>query len=190
MTRIVTILTEGFADWEAALLNGAAHAFYGVETHFASPGGLAVTSLGGMRVTPDRALERLEVDDYDAIVVVGGSIWQSGSAPDLSRLFSDARAQGKVIGAICDATLAAAGAGLLDDVAHTSNGVGHLDATGYSGKAHYRDVASAVSENGVVTAPGTAPVSFMAEILRGLGIADDNLDLYLGMHAAEHRPAA
>ncbi len=32
MAKIVTILTEGFADWETGLLNGAARSFYGIET--------------------------------------------------------------------------------------------------------------------------------------------------------------
>ncbi len=55
MTTIVTILTEGFADWETTLLNAVAHAFYKVETRFATPGGKPVTSSGGMTVTPTLA---------------------------------------------------------------------------------------------------------------------------------------
>jgi len=57
MTKIVTILTEGFADWETGLLNGVARGFYGAQTLFATPGGKPVTSTGGMKVTPDAALE-------------------------------------------------------------------------------------------------------------------------------------
>ena len=55
MTRILTILTEGFADWETSLLNAAARSFYGVETQYATPGGRPVTSSGGMVVTPGLA---------------------------------------------------------------------------------------------------------------------------------------
>ena len=44
----------------------------------------------------------------------------------------------------------------------------------------------AVSDQKVVTAAATAPVGFMAEIMRALGIGDENLDFYVGMHAAEH----
>ena len=43
MTKIVTILTEGFADWETSLLNAVAHAYYKVETMYATPGGRPVT---------------------------------------------------------------------------------------------------------------------------------------------------
>jgi putative intracellular protease/amidase len=186
MTTIVTILTEGFADWETALLNAVAHGFYKAETKFASPRGTAVTSSGGMTVRPDMALEDIDLDAIDALVVSGGTVWQRPEAPDLTAILNAAHAKDKVIGLICDATLAAAKTGLLDTVAHTSNGAGYLDATGYKGKPHYRDVPHAVSDRKVVTAPATAPVSFMAEIMAALGLADDNLDFYLGMHAAEH----
>src|SRR5688572_60649 len=124
MTKIVTILTEGFADWETGLLNGAARGFYGVETAYATPGGKPVTSSGGMKVSPDVALEDIDVDQLDALIVCGGTAWQQAGAPDLSALLAAAEARGKVIGVICDGTVAAARTGLLDHVAHTSNGAG------------------------------------------------------------------
>lgn len=190
MTTILTILTDGFADWETALLNGAARAYYGITTLYAAPGGRAVTSMGGLRVAPDIALEAIDLEAVDAIVVCGGTAWQGAEAPDLRALLKDARARGKVVGAICDGTVAAARTGILDEVGHTSNGAGYLDGTGYRGAAHYRDVPFAVADNGIVTAPATAPVSFMAEIMRALGSADANLEFCLGMHAAQHRPPA
>lgn len=79
---------------------------------------------------------------------------------------------------------------MLDTVAHTSNGVGYLDATGYAGKALYRDVPHAVSDRNVITATASAPVSFMQEVMRALGKGDENLDYYVGMHAAQYAKAA
>lgn len=190
MTTIVTILTEGFADWETALLNAVAHAFYKAETLFATPGGRPVTSLGGMQVTPGLALESIGLDGLDALIVCGGTIWQTDRAPDLTEILNAAHRKGKVVGAICDGTVAVARTGLLDDIDHTSNGVGYLDFTGYGGKARYQDVPHAVSSKKVITAPATAPVSFMAEVMRAVGLGDANLDYYIGMHAAEHRTAA
>ena len=67
-------------------------------------------------------------------------------------LLHRANEAGKVIGAICDGTVAAARTGLLDNVAHTSNGAGYLDETGYKGKSHYRDVPHAVADKRIVTA--------------------------------------
>ncbi|MDB5561355.1 MAG: glutamine amidotransferase [Hyphomicrobiales bacterium] len=186
MKRLVTLFTEGFADWETALLNGVARGFYGAETEFATPGGTPVTSMGGMRIIPNFAIEDTDLSRVDALVICGGRIWQSPLAPDLTNLVRDARTHGVLIAAICDGTLALARTGLLDTVRHTSNGKGYLDASGYGGAALYADVPHAVIEEKIVTAPATAPVTFMAEVLRGIGLADDRLDLYIGMHAAEH----
>jgi putative intracellular protease/amidase len=127
MKTIVSVITEGFAEWETALVNGAAAGFYGMRTRFAAPGGKMVTSAGGMRVIPDVALEALIVDDFDALLVCGGTAWQNPGAPDIGELLLAARKAGKLIGIICDGTVAAARTGLLDDIAHTSNGAGYLD---------------------------------------------------------------
>nr|WP_314257099.1 DJ-1/PfpI family protein [uncultured Devosia sp.] len=186
MTTIVTILTEGYADWETALLNAVARSYYGIETKFATPGGTAVTSAGGLKVTPDLAVEDIEVGTIDALVVNGGEAWSKDDAPEIGEVLIAARDAGKVVGGICDATLALAKAGLLDEVAHTSNSTDNLPKTGYAGASHYQDQPNAVVAGKLVTAPGTAPVSFMAGVMQALGLRDENLDFYLGLHAAEH----
>jgi len=186
MSTIVIILTEGFADWETTLLGAVARGFYRAEVKYASPGGKPVTSTGGMKVTPDLALEDIDVTQLDALVVCGGEIWQTPQAPDLTKLLHKAHDVGKVIGAICDGTVATARTGLLDTVAHTSNGAGYLDkATGYKGTAKYRDVPHAVVDQKIVTAAATAPVSFMQSVMKAIGLGDDQLDYYVGLHARQ-----
>jgi hypothetical protein len=81
--------------------------------------------------------------------------------------------------------VAGAKAGLLDEIRHTSNGAGYLDFTGYGGTALYRDTEAAVSDGRIVTAGGVSPVAFMAAVMEGLGLADDNLQFYVSMHAAQ-----
>lgn len=186
MTTIVTILTEDYADWEIALLAATARGYYGITVLHAGPGARPLTSGGGLRVTPDLAIDAIDIGTTSALIVCGGSAWRRADAPDLTGLLHRAREAGVVIGGICDGTRALAAAGLLDRVEHTSNSLETLLDTGYGGKANYWDVPHAVEADGIVTAPGTAPVSFMAEILRGLGRADHNLDFYLGLLAAEH----
>lgn len=186
MATIVTILTEGYADWEIALLTGAARSFYGLKIMHAAPGGAPVTSAGGLRVTPDLAIRAIELGATDALVVCGGGVWRTARAPDISDLLVRAHEQDVLVGGICDGTRALAQAGLLDRIGHTSNSPENLADTGYAGAAHYWDVPHAVADNRIVTAPGTAPVSFFAEIMEGLGLADANLDYYLGLLAAEH----
>jgi putative intracellular protease/amidase len=189
MTTIVTILTDGYADWETALLNAVARSFYDIETKFATPGGKPVTSAGGLRVTPDLAVEDIDVSAIDALVVNGGTAWSAPDAPDIAKVILAARDAGKTVAGICDATLALAKAGVLDAVDHTSNSADNLPKTGYWGAAHYQDQPNAVVSGRIVTAPGTAPVSFMAGVMETLGLKDGNLDFYLGMHAAEHKAA-
>jgi putative intracellular protease/amidase len=186
MTTIVTLLTEGFADWETAMLNAVARGYYSVETRFATPGGTPVRSSGGMLVSAGLALEDLDPQALDALVICGGTTWQTEAAPDLTPAVRAVREAGKLLAGICDGTLALARTGLLDDVAHTSNGAGYLAPTGYGGASGYRDVPHAVSDGKVITAPATAPVTFMVEVLRHLRLADEDLDVYVGMHAAEH----
>jgi putative intracellular protease/amidase len=186
MTRIVTVLTEGFADWETALINAGGSAFYGFETAYATPGGTTVRSSGGLRAMADLALEEIDLDAVDVLLVCGGTIWATDAAPDITDLLRRAHAAGKVVGVICDATLQLARSGLIDTRPHTSNAAGFLDTTGYGGASHYRDSAEAVLADCIVTAAGTSSVSFMARILEALGLADENLDFYVGLHAAQH----
>lgn len=189
MTAIVTILAEGFADWETALLNAGARSYFGIDTKFATPGGTPVISAGGLKVTPDLAVEAIDPAQLDALVVCGGAVWAGNAPPDITAVLVATRNAGKTIAGICDGTLALARAGLLDAVAHTSNSADNLTPTGYAGAAHYKDQPQAVVAGKIVTAPGTAPVSFMGGVLETLGLRDANLDFYLGLHGAEHKVA-
>jgi len=189
MTKIVTILTEGFADWETTLLNAVAHSYYKVETLYATPGGKPVISSGGMKVAPDMAAEDVKPEDFDAVVVCGGSAWQGPNPPDIAALLHATKDKGVLLGLICDGTVAAGKAGILDDVRHTSNGKGYLDPIGYKGGALYRDTPAAVTDHRIVTAAGTSPVAFMSAVMEGLGVADDNLSYYVGLHAAQYKAA-
>jgi len=190
MTTIVTVLTDGFADWETTLLNAVAHAFYKLDTLYATPDGKPVTSAGGMRVMGDMAIAKIDPGAVDALVLCGGTAWQSPGAPEILKLARQAARKGKVVAGICDATVALARTGLLDDIAHTSNGAGYLDVTNYQGQSYYRDVPHAVTDGRIITAPGTAPVSFMEAVMTALGKGQDDLAYYVGLHAAQFRKAA
>lgn len=189
MTKIVTILTDGFADWETSLLNAVARGFYGVDTAYATLDGMPVVSMGGMKVTPDFALSDLDAAGYDALIVCGGGAWEQPDAPDIGGVLQRARTDGKVVAGICAGSYQLAKAGLLDSVAHTSNSSADLEATGYRGIAHYNETAEAVRDGMIVSAAGVAPVSFMAKVMEALGLRDGNLDFYVGLHAAQYGAA-
>lgn len=189
MTTFVTILTPGYADWETALLNAAARSYYGVNTLYATPHGEDVVSSGGLKVMPHMAVADIDVEAIDALLVNGGTIWSTPCAPDIAEVLRKTHAAGKTVGGICDGTLALARAGLLDEVPHTSNGPESLPDTGYKGVEHYRDQPQAVRSGKIVTAPGTAPVSFMGAVFESLGMRNGDLNFYLGLYGTEHKVA-
>ena len=188
MTRIAIALTEDFADWEPALLAAAARGYLGVEIVTASPDGLPVTSMGGFKVVPEMAYGALTPDTIDALVIPGGMSWEKGTAPDFSALVHRFRAERRVVAGICAAASALAGTGILNDVAHTGNSLAsHQRYYAYYGAALYRDQPKAVSDKGIVTAPGNSPVSFATEVLKALGVWRPEAESELSVFCAEHQ---
>jgi putative intracellular protease/amidase len=164
------VLIDGFADWEFGLLSGGAAEHFGAKVIFISPDARPVISIGGLEARPARGISPQENEDLDAVALIGSDVWTGAAAPDLGPLLASVRAKGGVIGAICAATAALARGGFVDGLKHTSNGADWLKGyvSAYPGDALYQDVPRAVSDKGVVTAPGTAPISFAAEFLANI----------------------
>ncbi|WP_196260691.1 DJ-1/PfpI family protein [Pelagibacterium limicola] len=188
MTKLAIVFTEGYADWECAHIMAAGREHFAFDIFVATPEGKPVTSLGGVRVLPDGAFEAVDADDFDGLVICGGTIWRTPAAPDLAAVVEAFTHAGKLVAAICDGVLGLARTGRLDGVSHTGNAAEALfGAPGYAGEKFYLETPRAVRADGVVTASGTAAVSFMAEVFRALGFGGADLDIYLDMLAAEHR---
>ena len=188
MAKIAIVLTQGFADWEYALLAGAGGPFYGLDIRFFAPEAGEVRSQGGLTAVVGHGADEIPAWAPDALVLVGGMGWSTPDAPDLGDLLRTQHAAGVTVAGICGGTLALARAGLLDRTAHTSNDPFFLvqHAASYSGSAHYRPSAAAVVGERVVTAPGTAPVSFTAALFEAVGVAPDAVAQFRQMLAAEH----
>ncbi|WP_404401622.1 type 1 glutamine amidotransferase family protein [Pelagibacterium halotolerans] len=190
MTRLAILLTEGFADWECAHVMASGREYFGMEIVVATPGGMPVTSSGGLKVTPDADCDALDPEEFDGIAICGGTIWETDAAPDISGVVQRFTEAGKLVAGICAGVLALARTGVLNDKPHTGNDVGQLkSAPAYEGHAHYVDTPRAMRAEGLVTASGLAPVTFMVEVFNALGFGGDDLEAYRGMLAAEHRPA-
>jgi putative intracellular protease/amidase len=160
---------DTYADWET----GHATAYLaraGREIRTVGPTTAPVRSIGGLRVTPDLALDDVRPEDSSLLILPGADLWESGD--DLAPFARKAReflAAGVPVAAICGATAGLAREGLLDDRAHTSAISFYLAATGYAGAEHYVD-ADAVTAGGLITAGPTEPVAFAREILGLLGV--------------------
>lgn len=188
MTRIALALTEDFADWEPALLSAAARGYLGVDIVTASPDGSPVTSMGGLKVMPDMAYDALDPDSIDALVIPGGLSWEKGAAPDFTDLVHRFRARDRVVAGICAAASALAGTGVLNHVAHTGNSVAsHRKYDAYEGAERYHDQPQAVSDKGIVTAPGSAPVTFATKVLKALDLWGPEAESEINVFSAEHR---
>ena len=165
---------DTFADWET----GHATAWLartGHEIRTVGPATTPVTSIGGLRVTPDLALDELDPADSALLILPGADLWDTSEdlAPFAvaARRFLDA---GTPVAAICGATAGLAREGLLDDRSHTSAVSFYLAATGYKGAAHYVET-DAVTDRGadgagdLITAGPTEPVAFAREVLGRMG---------------------
>lgn len=166
---------EGLADWEV----GFATAHINNEAWQRRPGRYAVvtvgathapvTTMGGMRIVPDVSLDELRPEDSAMLVLPGADGWLMGGNAAFADTAGRFIAAGVPVAAICGATFGLAAAGLLDERRHTSNAAEVLAATGYRGGDHYVD-EPAVTDGGVVTASGTAPVEFAREVFALLGV--------------------
>ncbi|WMT85793.1 DJ-1/PfpI family protein [Pelagibacterium sp. 26DY04] len=184
MNPITIILTQGYSDWEIAVLAGVGRAFFNADIGFASAEGGTVTSVGGI-VT--EALERFEAPEQGVVVVCGGPTFEGGTPPDLSARLRQAHENGCVVAGICGGTLALARAGLLDRARHTSNGADYLDAaSGYGGAALYVDQPQALRDGPIITAPAPAPASFAMEVLMAAGVESQAAGSIMDMLAKEH----
>ncbi|GAA1506768.1 type 1 glutamine amidotransferase family protein [Streptomyces albidochromogenes] len=171
---------DTFADWET----GHTTAFltqngFTVQTVAAS---LApVTTMGGVRVQPDLALDDVRPEDSALLILTGASLWDTSDdlAPfaRAARSFVDA---GVPVAAICGATAGLAREGLLDTRAHTSAVSFYLAATGYKGGDHYRDEDAVTDEDGLlITAGPTEPVALAREVFARLGVYEgEKLDAW------------
>ena len=145
-----------------------------------------VTTMGGVRILPDLALDDLRPEDSDLLILSGSAHWDQGGGEAFVGAAADFLAAGVPVAAICGATAGLAHGGLLDDRRHTSAAPEYLQATGYAGAAHYVD-ERAVADRGLITAGPDSPVQFARATLAELGLATaDTLDAYEGVfHRAD-----
>ncbi|EDY56919.1 MULTISPECIES: type 1 glutamine amidotransferase family protein [Streptomyces] len=160
---------DTYADWET----GHATAYLaraGYEIRTVGPAREPVTSIGGLRVQPECALDDVRPSESSLLILPGADLWDTSDdlAPfaRTAREFLDA---GVPVAAICGATAGLAREGLLDDRKHTGAVSFYLAATGYGGGARYVE-ADAVTDGGLITAGPTEPVAFAREIFRLLGV--------------------
>ena len=163
MKALFILMPEGFRDEEFTVpkerLENA-----GVEVTVAGLREGECKGMLGMSYTPKTTVDEVSVDDFDAIVIPGGSgspqhLWDNQKVHQMVR---DAYDKGKVVAIICLAPVALAKAGLLKGknatVSSSSNAPEILKGKG----ANYLDEDVVVDGN-IITARGPAASGEFAE---------------------------
>ncbi|MBN1532443.1 MAG: glutamine amidotransferase [Spirochaetes bacterium] len=131
----------------------------------------AVTSMGGLRIVPACPVSEVRFDAGDLLLLPGGDTWTEPLHDAVLDLVPGLLENGVIVAAICGATVALAGRGGLDTRRHTSNDRDYLKSLcpGYAG-GHLYAMEPAVTDRGLITASGVAPLKFAREILQRLDV--------------------
>jgi putative intracellular protease/amidase len=167
------LVFDGLADWETPLTLCAiteSARFDVVSVGFSTT---PVTTMGGLKLTPDLPLKKLNPADAGIVILPGGDRWEQQADPDLEALLRRLHAADIPLAAICGATLAIARAGLTHNRRHTSNGQRYIKAMipDYSDEAFYVDTL-AVTDRNVITASGLGAIEFGREVITLLNLYD------------------
>lgn len=135
----------------------------------------AVNTMGGMKIVPDCLIDDIVVDKSSVLLLPGANTWND---PKHNAIIEKAReflSLGATVCAICGATTALAGFGLLDNRQHTSNGPGFLEmfCSGYKGQNFYIDKPS-VADNNLITASSTGTLLWTKQTIEHLGVFESN----------------
>ena len=169
---IYLLVVEGFADWEPAhaVAELRRHGGYRVETVGLDRN--PVISMGGLRITPSRTIDELDINDVAVFILPGGDRWENMPVePELESALKQLDARRVPIAAICAATVAISRIGLLSGRRHTSNGLNYLQlhVPDYNEAQNYVAVP-AVRDRGLITASGLGDIEFARELFEELNV--------------------
>jgi len=174
MAAVFVLVFDGLADWEpsyalAELRRSGRHDI--VSVGFTRD---EVTTMGGLRIRPDRALADLDPEEVQLLIIPGGDLWEREDGyprVEVEALVDKLLTAGRPVAAICGGTVAMARGGFLDNRRHTSNAPSYLrqNVPSYRGEEFY-DTSLAVRDRGMITASGLAAVDFAREIFAELGL--------------------
>lgn len=137
----------------------------------------SIKTMGGLTVTPDQTIDEIVTDKDNLLILPGSDAWSSSKNFAIVGKAKEFLNAGGSVAAICGATVALASAGILDNIKHTSNGVGFLDmfCPTYKGKEFYEDTPAVIatlqtSEAHLFTASSTGGLLWAKQILEFLDV--------------------
>jgi putative intracellular protease/amidase len=134
----------------------------------------AITTMGGIVIKPDISISELSLNQGDILVLPGAETWFDTEQDEILGFVKDHVIRKNTVAAICGATFGLARFGLLNDARHTSNNKYYLTeyVPGYTGGDKYVE-EPAITDQKLITASGLAPVEFTYEVIKSLGVWND-----------------
>jgi putative intracellular protease/amidase len=182
MMTIYVYVLDTLADWELGYVTAELNSgrFFkknasAVSLKTVSTSKEPIKTMGGMMITPDCVLDDIAMDKTSVLLLPGADTWNSPQHTAIIKKASELLSIGATVCAICGATAALAGAGLLDNRPHTSNGAGFLEwaSPSYKGQSFYVDEPS-VADSNLITAASTGALLWAKQIIERLGVFGAN----------------
>lgn len=171
--KVIIYLFEGYSDWEIAYLSPEINKSENHELIFVSNKRSTISSMGGLKVQPNKSLSEINIKDIGLLILPGGEAWKKGSNTEIEGILAETHSLEKPIAAICAATTYLGNSGMLDNIKHTSNDLNYLKAMApqYNGEQNYQNVL-AITDKNIITANGIAPIEFAREIFNMINLYD------------------
>ncbi|MEL7005084.1 MAG: type 1 glutamine amidotransferase family protein [Bacteroidota bacterium] len=173
--KVFIFLFNGFSDWEISYLTPEVNKSNEYDLIYFSIESSPITSMGGLKVLPDISIKGLDINEVEMLILPGGEAWEGDGNDHIDTIVQSLFAKGKTIAAICAATTYLGKKGILDEVKHTSNDPDYLKsiASAYKGGNNYINT-SAIADQNIITANGTAPIEFTREVFRKLNLYNES----------------
>ena len=181
---------DTLADWEigfiAAESNSRRYFAKNTKLEFVKIGNTLepIKTMGGINITPEKAISDVEFQEGDLLVLPGADTWMDEDNKNIIDIVSDVISKKVIIAAICGATVALAQNGLLNNRKHTSNDKDFLKMVcpDYSGSSYYINTPVVVDDN-LITATGLAPLEFSYEVFKKMNVMkEDTLEAWYQLY--------
>ena len=178
MLTIYVYVLDTFADWELGHVISELNSgrFFKKDAQCVSLKTVSFTkepihTMGGLTIIPDCLIDDIIVNETSVLLLPGADTWNDPKHGAIIEKASEFLTLGATVCAICGATAALAGFGLLDNRPHTSNGPGFVEMVSpcYKGQSFYVDKPS-VTDNNLITASSTGALLWAKQIIERLDV--------------------